>query len=92
MEGTASVLDLDNPVSITFYSLRRSSAMAAAEHPFSSLWIFMDGLSKHASLKNVSSSKASVKSMADKLQGPSSQIEKTEVRYKFGVFTTQPCF
>ena len=27
----------------------------------------------------VSSSKASVKSMADKLQGPSNQVEKTEV-------------
>jgi len=39
-------LGLDNPVSFTSFSttLVCHSSSTAAEHPFSSLWIFMDGL------------------------------------------------
>ena len=77
----ATVLGLDNPVSFTFHSLRRSSATAAADSGASvqQLMDFYGWSNPSMPQEYVSSSKASVKSMADKLQGPSNQVEKTEV-------------
>ena len=77
----ATVLGLDNPVSFTFHSLRRSSATAAADSGASvqQLMDFYGWSNPSMPQEYVSSSKASAKSMADKLQGPSNQVEKTEV-------------
>ncbi|XP_023331895.1 uncharacterized protein LOC111704017 [Eurytemora carolleeae] len=77
----ATVLGLDNPVSFTFHSLRRLSAAAAADSGASvqQLMDFYGWSNPSMPQECVSSSKASVKSMADKLQGPSNQVEKTEV-------------
>ncbi len=74
----ATVLGLDNPVSFTFHSLRRSSATAAADSGASvqQLMDFYGWSNPSMPQEYVSSSKASVKSMADKLQGPSNQVEK----------------
>ena len=75
----ATVLGLDNQLSFTFHSLRRSSAATAADSGASFLATIMNfygWANPSMPQEYVSLSKASVKSMADKLQGPSNQIDK----------------
>ena len=69
----ATVLGLDNPVSFTFHSLWRSSATTVADSGafVQQLMDFYGWANPSMPEEYVSSSKASVKSMADKLQGPS---------------------
>ena len=76
----STLLEKDNPSTYTFHSLRRSSATAAADSGASvqQLMDFYDWNNPNMPQQYVSSSKAAVNSMANKLQQGGSSDDHTE--------------